>query len=414
MENKIVDLNPKKSWYPLGLFNDQVLESVFLFYLGSTWQQLSDIGECFDTASRIDERNEYSWSDEWTKTADRISALGDDCLKEHHRLTAGASYLRASTYYRAALHRYPDPANALVKQLAGKVVKNYQTALTLLSVPYEAVSIPYMNTHLPGYFLRAAGKHPHKAPVIIFHPGRDAWAEDNLWIAEYAVKRGYHCLLFEGPGQGKVIRLQDIPFRPDWENVVTPVVNFLEHYKGVDIKKSVLMGFSMGGFLAPRAVTTEKRIKLCVANPGVLSWTESIYSSLDLLIPQLMPIFHAGNYDLFDEQLKAYMEENAFVRWGITDELWKHGASRPSELLLKLQQYSIESTVKNISCRTLVVDGTGEEFSRGQAKKLYDALICPKDFLLFTEEDTGYLHCQPGALAICYTRIFNWIDKYIH
>ncbi|MBS0028052.1 alpha/beta hydrolase family protein [Chitinophaga sp. 22321] len=413
MDKKNVNLRPKKSWYPLGLFKDAVLESVFLFYLGSTWQQLADIGECFDTASRIDEENEYSWSDEWTKTADRLCALGDACLKEDHHLTAGASYLRSSTYYRAALHRYPDPTNEQVKRLTLKVIKNYHTALTLLAVPFEVVSIPYMGTSLPGYFFRANKKKHRKAPVIIFHSGRDAWAEDNLWIAEYAVKRGYHCLLFDGPGQGKVIRLQGIPFRPDWENVISPVVDFLEQDREVDIKRSVLMGFSMGGFLAPRALTTEKRIKLCVANPGVLNWGESVFTSLNFLIPQLMPVFFAGDYDLFDEKMKAYMEENAFIKWGIIDEMWKHGTGKPSELLLKLQQYSNVDIVSNISCRTLVVDGTGEEFSRGQAQKLYDALVCPKDFILFTEEDTGYLHCQPGALSISYTRIFNWIDKYI-
>ncbi|HVI46485.1 MAG TPA: alpha/beta fold hydrolase [Chitinophaga sp.] len=411
METKVA--TPKKSWYPLGLFNDPVLESVFLFYLGGTWQKLSDIGECFDTASRIDEKNEYSWSDEWTQTADRLSALGDSCLSSHHQLTAGESYLRASTYYRAALHRYPDPAAVIVKQLSHKVIEHYNKALTLLAVPYESVSIPYEGTCLPGYFLRAPVKHHKKAPVIIFHSGRDAWAEDNLWIATYAVKRGYHCLLFDGPGQGKVIRLQGIPFRPDWEHVITPVLDFLEGYREVDINRSVLMGFSMGGFLAPRAVTSEKRIKLCVANPGVLSWTESIYTSLNYLIPGLMPIFHAGDYDLFDEKMKACMEENAFVRWGIIDEMWKHGVNKPSVLLLKLQHYTIENSVKNITCHTLVVDGTGEEFSRGQAEKLYNALTCPKDFILFTEEDTGYLHCQPGALSVSYTRIFNWIDTNI-
>lgn len=108
------------------------------------------------------------------------------------------------------------------------------------------------------------------------------------------------------------------------------------------------------------------------------------------------------------------MKVNSYVKWGITDEMWKYGVAKPSELLLKYQKYNSEGLVKNIKCRMLVIDGTGEEFSIGQAKKLYDALTCPKDYVLFTEEDTGYLHCQPGALAISYTRIFNWVDKNIH
>ncbi|MCW3466100.1 alpha/beta hydrolase family protein [Chitinophaga nivalis] len=414
MENITVNTRSKKSWYPLGLFNDPVLENVFLFYLESTWQKSADAGECYETAARIDESNVYSWSDEWTKTANRLHALGDTCLAEQHKLTAGEAYLRAATYYRAALHRHPDSTTNNIKQLSLKVLKDFNKALTLLSYPFQAVSIPYQGTSLPGYFFRAAVKPHKKAPVIIFHSGRDAWAEDNLWIAEYALKRGYHCLLMDGPGQGKVIRLQGLPFRPDWENVITPVVDFLEQDCEVDMKRSVLMGFSMGGFLAPRAMTTEKRIKLCVANPGVLSWEEGVFDSLNRLIPDLMLIFQAGDYDLFDTKMAALMQTDPFIKWGITDEMWKNGASKPSELLRNFKAYTSAHLVKNITCRTLVVDGTGEEFSRGQAKKLYDALTCPKDFILFTEEDTGYLHCQTGALAISYTRIFNWIDKHIH
>lgn len=413
MEKTTVNHPTKKTWYPLGLFNDSVMESVFLFYVGNTWQRLSDIGECYDTASRIDEQNEYSWANEWTKTADRIHALGDSCLKEHHRLTAGESYLRASTYYRAALHRHPAPHDPQVKQLTRQVLEDYANGLKLQGIPFEAVSIPYADTCLPGYFFRAPLKPRQKAPVIIFHNGRDAWAEDTLWIAQQAVKRGYHCLLMDGPGQGKVLRLQELYFRPDWEHVITPVIDFLEKDKQVDIKRSILMGWSMGGYLAPRAATVEKRIKLLVANPGVLSWADSVFTSLQLLLPDLMPIFLAGDYARFDQEMAAYMQQNAFIRWGITDEMWKHGVDSPSSLLIKLQQYTIVNTVGNITCRTLVVDGTGEEFSRGQAKKLYDALTCPKDYILFTEEDTAYLHCQPAALSMSYTKIFNWIDKHI-
>jgi hypothetical protein len=42
-----------------------------------------------------------------------------------------------------------------------------------------------------------------------------------------ALDRGwYNCLTFEGPGQGGVIRKQKIPFRYDWEKVVSPVIDY--------------------------------------------------------------------------------------------------------------------------------------------------------------------------------------------
>jgi hypothetical protein len=57
--------------------------------------------------------------------------------------------------------------------------------------------------------------------------------------------------------------------------------------------------------------------------------------------------------------------------------------------------------------------GTAEEFSPGQAKKLYDALQCPKDYMLFTEADTGLVHCQAGAPSVASQRMFDWLDEHI-
>lgn len=80
-------------------------------------------------------------------------------------------------------------------------------------------------------------------------------------MAGQAAKRGYVCLIFEGPGQGEMIVKQELPFRPDWEKVVTPVVDFAVKLPGVDANRLAIIGFSMGGMLVPRALTFEKSIK---------------------------------------------------------------------------------------------------------------------------------------------------------
>jgi hypothetical protein len=61
----------------------------------------------------------------------------------------------------------------------------------------------------------------------------------------------------------------------------------------------------------------------------------------------------------------------------------------------------------------LIMDGTAEEFSSGQAKKLYDALSSPKEYMLFTEEDAGLVHCQTGALSVASQRMFDWLDEHV-
>ena len=45
-------------------------------------------------------------------------------------------------------------------------------------------------------------------------------------VAVAVAARGFHCLFFDGPGQGEMLIEQGMPMRPDWEAVIRPVVDF--------------------------------------------------------------------------------------------------------------------------------------------------------------------------------------------
>ena len=68
--------------------------------------------------------------------------------------------------------------------------------------------------------------------------------------------------------------MQGLTFRPDWEHVVTPVLDYaLSKLEGeVDPDRIGLMGMSFGGFLNTRAAAFDKRFKVMVADPGNLAW----------------------------------------------------------------------------------------------------------------------------------------------
>ncbi|MES2058096.1 MAG: alpha/beta fold hydrolase [Pseudomonadota bacterium] len=226
------------------------------------------------------------------------------------------------------------------------------------------------------------------------------------------MERGYHVLFVHCPGQGMALRAQGLPFRHDWERVVTPMIDFAERIAGVDRKRIALLGWSMGGALTPRAAAFEHRIKLLVANPGVLDWGAATFQQLELHIPELLPLLDSDPAR-FDREIYALMEQQQLIRWFMRDAMAKHGVRSPSALLIELRRYSNVSSVAKIKARTLVMDGSGENTSVGQARQLYDALRCPKTFMLFDAEDTGLLHCQEGASAVSNHRLFDWIDDYI-
>jgi len=60
------------------------------------------------------------------------------------------------------------------------------------------------------------------------------------------------------------MREQKLPFRYDWEAVVTPAVDYVLTRPDVDRDNLALMGMSMGGYLAARAAAFEHRFRAAV------------------------------------------------------------------------------------------------------------------------------------------------------
>jgi len=402
------DASPRP-WYDLRMMPDPILDQVLLFYLSEARHGMTDIGEVLDTAGRVRADDEFSWTREWYKTAERVRAMAEAGEKAGHPLGAGTAYMRAAAYYRAALHRHPEPFAPEVRQIAEREVASFRKAITLLSLPAQPVWIPYEGTTLPGYFFRST-RSAKKAPLLIVHQGRDAWAEDDTYIAQEALARGWHCLLVDGPGMGQTLRLQGLPFRPDWEKVITPVVDFAVRQPGVDAGRIALMGISMGGALAPRAAAFERRLKLLIVNPGVYEWSRVVTGFIAERFPQIADL-PEKDPEAFNAIMNKVIEENPFMRWGMRDTMWKHGCTTPAQLMVEMKRYTNRGIAEKITAKTLVVDGEAEEF--GQAKELYDALRCPKDYLLFTARETAQLHVQTGATAVSNQRIFDWLEDNI-
>ena len=190
---------------------------------------------------------------------------------------------------------------------------------------------------------------------------------------------------------------------------MSAVVNFALRIAGVDGARVALLGLSMGGALVPRAAAFEHRLKALIANPGVMSWGRAMLQQFEQYFPEAMPLLEQDP-SAFDAVIRDAMDAVPLYDWYMRDSMNKHGVSSPSRLMAALRDYDNEPTVTDIRCATLVMDGTAEAFSPGEAKRLYDALRCPKDYVLFTAEDTGLLHCQEGASAVSTQRMFDWLD----
>jgi hypothetical protein len=78
--------------------------------------------------------------------------------------------------------------------------------------------------------------------------------------------------------------------------------------------------------------------------------------------------------------------------------------------VLNASEFVLAGVAELITCPTLVVDSEAERSFQGQANRLYDTLICPKEFMLFTAEEGAEEHCQVSAQMISQERIFGWLE----
>ena len=380
---------------------------------GASSYGASEFGEVMATVSRITSGDGDSWYTEWNATAELIFSEAESQLAGGHRISARDSYLRAATYFRASeffLHANPDDPRIHDAYLSS--ITAYRSCCALNDPPILPVEIPYEGTTLPGY-LHRVDESDTKRPLFIMHSGFDGSAEElHGEGARAGVERGYNVLAFDGPGQYGPIHRERLPFRPDWEKVVTPVVDFAVTLPGVDPKKIALMGVSLGGYLAPRAAAFEKRISALIANDGVYDYgAANLGPTPASERPAAMAAMRAEQAPEVDRQLKEFMKQSPIAAWALTHGMYVTGATTPRAYIAATLDYNLRDGIaEKISCPTLVLEAEQDIFFKGQPEELYKHLTCPKTLMRFTALEGAGAHCQVGAHRMAFGRIYNWLD----
>ena len=215
----------------------------------------------------------------------------------------------------------------------------------------------------------------------------------------------------EGPGQGGIIRNQNIPFRHDWEKVVSPVIDYAmtrEEEFGIDVNRIALMGISMGGYLAARAAAFDHRITACVLYNGVYDGYDAITSAFP---KPLLTALGEGNSKFVNSTIIDLMKSDPNTRFNVMHGMWTTGADSPYDLITDAKSYTLKDIIKNITCPTLVLDAEKDDSFPGQPKRVYDDLRTSKKYILFTQDEGAEEHCQCGAASLSNQRIFDWLDE---
>ena len=223
-----------------------------------------------------------------------------------------------------------------------------------------------------------------------------------------AVRRGYNCLTFDGPGQGAPLREQKLPFRYDWEKVVTPAVDYVLTRPDVDGDNLALQGMSLGGFWCARTVAFEHRFRAAIFFDGVYD----VYQAFRALLPkEAIAALDAGDSVTFEEIIFKSMQNNTGLRWMVANGVWTFGVSSFIDFVMKTKQYTMEGIAGQIQCPCLVLQADADMFLPGQPQLIYDALQVPKKIVRFGVEDGAENHCQSGELSYKDQVVFDWLDE---
>jgi len=199
----------------------------------------------------------------WTAVVDDLQAQADIDEKAGHRHAAGQRYHRATNYLIQAerMQSAHSPGRRAIYQrcldLARKTFDLLDPATTRVGVPFEGAL-------LPAYFTKATGD---EAPCVIMWNGLDS-TKEHMYLSGFSQElaaRGISTLMVDCPGSGEALRFLGLTARVETEDWAAACVDYLAGRDDVDAAKVGLVGWSLGGYYAPRAAAFEKRLALCVA-----------------------------------------------------------------------------------------------------------------------------------------------------
>jgi hypothetical protein len=395
-----------------GFFADADFDYEARIVLGAAASGIGDVGLVLATLDRVTDGDPQSWFDAWTQMAADLTARGDEALRRSHPETASWAFLAAAEYYAKALVFVDGLADQSVLLPTFREGRNcWEKVVDASQGRFVRMQVPYEGTPLPGYLLRPDDTGAAR-PTLVMTNGSDGSLPGLVgYGAAEAIGRGWNAFLFDGPGQQSMLFEHGMPFRYDWEAVLTPVIDSLAERRDVDASALAGYGISQGGYWITRALAFERRMVAAVADPGVVDvstgWTVH-------LPPALLDLLNSGQKDAFNSvmaQAQAGASPEAARTLAFRGK--PYGRTDPFDLFTEVQRYQVRDVVGQISTPMLILDPVGEQFFPGQSRQLYELLPAEKRIIEFTQAQGANFHCQPTGRQLTHTQMLDWLAEHL-
>lgn len=356
----------------------------------------AEIGELMDMCKPLEEaaaRGADAGTGEflrqWVTKAEELVSLADEDEARGRSLSAASKLERAALYLLTAerMQGQTDPRRLLTYKQGQNC---FRRAMTLGRSNCEQVEIPYQGTTLAGLWVRGESQ-TGPGPCVLYLNGLDSCKELLYWskLPSALARRGISTLCVDQPGTGEALRLRHLPATFRSEQWATPCYEWLAANPAVDAARVGIVGISLGGHFAPRALAFEPRFASGAVWGANHNWAE-----------------------VQQQRLKREGENPVPHYWNHV--MWVFGAKDMDDFLEKAAGMHLNGTLDRIRVPFLVTHGARDRQIRlDYAQQTFDQLVNSprRELKIFTEREGGVEHVGADNMSFGRDYIADWFAE---
>ena len=349
-----------------------------------------NLNDVMQAAKRITDST--SWKQE-------MIYLGDNALSQN-RIPQAIAYYQMSEFFDG------NPGNKEYYIKATGLFYEYyhsyfdERRVQKIQVPYEDVMLPIM----------VAKTQKQCKGTILLHGGNDSCFEEMFLPMLYLSEHGYDVYLFEGPGQGNVLRVQGKHFTYAWERPVKAILDFF-HLNDV-----IIIGVSLGAMLALRAAALDKRITRAVSWSVFPDFLDVVLDQIPKKVAGIVRFMLKHNLRIVLSpilcMMKLIRKNDPLFQWGVNHGMYAYGADSIYDYLKKVSKYQIMDVASMIEQDVLILGANQDHLvDYRMISKEINALTNANSltFRLFTEKENAGNHCNLGNAKLALDVILQWL-----
>lgn len=323
--------------------------------------------------------------DAWGALADRVRDAALAAEAAGHRHTAAEKFGRAAAYYITAERmqgRDFAPRKAMYARMLDTMERFYANG----DLGARRVEFPYEGSTLSAIFIPARGEGP--SPCMVFCNGLDSTKEMvTLALRDRFARRGIATLVIDQPGVGEALRLNGLHAVYDTERWARAAVDYLDTRDDVDPDLIGMMGWSMGGYYAPRALAYEPRFAIGAVWGGNHDW---------------------GGH----QQARLQREGDMPVPHYWDHVMWVWGQPDLATFMELMKQVNLDGHLDRIRVPFLITHGGNDrQIPLKYAERSFEQAINSPDreLKVFTAREGGIEHCGADNMEPVQNFIGDWL-----